>query len=82
MKPVNIHDAKTRFSRLVARAARGEEIIIARAGQPVAKLVAYHASDEHRIAAPGAMRGKIWTADDFDAPLDELFEAATTSDDE
>jgi prevent-host-death family protein len=82
MKPVNIHDAKTRFSRLVARAARGEEIIIARAGHPVAKLVAYRAGDEQRIAPPGSMRGRIWAADDFDAPLDELFEAVTTAGDE
>ncbi len=81
MKPINIHDAKTRFSRLVARAARGEEIVIARAGHPVAKLVAYRAGSEQRIAAPGAMRGKIWTADDFDASLDDLFEAVTVPSD-
>lgn len=81
MKPINIHDAKTRFSRLIARAARGEEIVIARAGHPVAKLIAYQAGRERRIAPPGSMRGKIWVADDFDAPVDELFDAVTTRDD-
>ncbi len=72
---VNIHDAKTHLSRLVDRAAAGEEITIARAGKPVAKLVAYEAPIERRTF--GAWRGQVWMAPDFDATDDQtvrLFE--------
>ena len=64
---VNIHAAKTHLSRLVERAASGEEIVIARNGKPVAKLVAYREEAAPRV--PGSMRGQIWISDDFDAPL-------------
>ena len=57
MTKVNIHQAKTQFSRLVDLAAGGEEIIIAKAGQPVARLVPYQAKGV--VRKPGAMRGKI-----------------------
>jgi prevent-host-death family protein len=69
MRQVNIHEAKTHLSRLVEEAARGEEIIIAKAGMPVARLVAFEGD-----AAPrprGLLKGKIWIAEDFDAPLPE-----------
>ncbi len=67
MKSVNIHEAKTHLSRLVERAAAGEEIIIAKSGKPVAKLVPFV---EDLTPRPfGTMRGKIWMADDFDDPL-------------
>ena len=72
---VNIHEAKTQLSRLVDRAAAGEEITIARAGKPVAKLVAYQAPVERRT--PGVWRGQVWMAPDFDVTDDEtiaLFE--------
>ena len=69
-----MHEAKTHLSRLVERAADGEEIVIARAGRPVARLVAYGAPPVRRV--PGAWRGKIVIHDDFDDPLDEEFEAA------
>lgn len=69
MKPVNVHDAKTHLSRLLERAERGEEVVISRAGKPVAKLVAVVASK--RVL--GADRGRVRIADDFDAPLpDEI----------
>lgn len=68
-KPVNIHAAKTHFSRLVERAAKGEEIIIARAGKPVARLMPLAAPARRR--RPGLLKGKIKIADDFDAPLPE-----------
>lgn len=61
---VNIHEAKTHFSRLVQRAAAGEEIVIAKAGVPLAKLVPY---DEPRKLIPGLLKGKIWMADDWDS---------------
>lgn len=60
---VNIHEAKTHFSRLVQRAAAGEEIVIAKAGVPVAKLVPY----ERRPLRPGLWKGKVWAADDWDS---------------
>lgn len=63
---MNLHEAKTHLSRLVDRAAAGEEVVIARAGKPVAKLVpAQEAKDEPR--EPGLLRGKIWLADDWDS---------------
>lgn len=67
MKPVNIHDAKTRFSRLVDAAARGEEIIIAKAGKPVAKLGPL--SPGMRPKRLGLLAGRFVVPDDFDAPL-------------
>lgn len=67
MPQVNIHEAKTHLSRLVDRAAAGEEIVIARAGKPVAKLVPLTADRTPRKL--GSLRGKIWMAPDFDAPL-------------
>ncbi len=64
---VNIHEAKTHLSRLLQRVAGGEEVIIARAGVPVAKLVPVESSA--KIRPLGMDRGRIWIADDFDAPL-------------
>ena len=64
---VNIHQAKTHFSRLLQRVAAGEEITIARAGVPVARLVAVEPKSKRRSL--GMDRGRIWIADDFDAPL-------------
>ena len=61
---VNIHEAKTHFSRLVDRAAAGEEIVIAKAGKPVAKLVPFVEKREPRKL--GTLRGRIWMASDWD----------------
>jgi prevent-host-death family protein len=73
VETVNIHEAKTHFSRLVERAAAGEEIIIARSGKPVARLVPLEDVEKPRVF--GRMRGKIRVADDFDAPLpDEILD--------
>jgi prevent-host-death family protein len=72
MQTVNIHEAKTNLSRLLEAVESGEEVVIARAGKPVATLSAYKAP-RNKIAPPGGMAGEIWMADDFDAPLDELF---------
>lgn len=67
---VNVYEAKTHFSRLLDRAAAGENIVIARAGRPVARLVAF----EHREAPrkPGAWRGKVRIASDFDVLPEEI----------
>ncbi|MDP9120731.1 MAG: type II toxin-antitoxin system Phd/YefM family antitoxin [Acidobacteriota bacterium] len=67
MEDVNIHDAKTHFSALLRRVAAGEEIVISRAGKPVARLVPLAAPRQPREL--GRHRGEIWTAGDFDAPL-------------
>lgn len=72
MKGVSIHEAKTHFSRLVARAEAGEEIIVRRGPKPVAKLIAYHESSEPRL--PGALKGKIAIASDFDETPAEFAE--------
>ena len=64
MKMANIHEAKTHLSRLVERASNGEEIIIAKAGKPMAKLVPY--VEEKKPRKPGSLRGQIEIADDFD----------------
>ena len=70
MKSVNIHEAKTHLSRLIQRAAAGEEIVIAKAGTPLAKLVPYTNTTEPR--KPGRWRGKVRIADDFDALPDDI----------
>jgi prevent-host-death family protein len=74
MKQVNIHEAKTQFSRLIAAVERGEEIVIARYGQPIAKLVAIRPPVTHR--KPGSAKGKIKIRPSFFEPLpDEVLEA-------
>jgi prevent-host-death family protein len=67
MKTVNIHAAKTQLSSLVEQAAAGEEIIIAKAGKPRARLVPLEKKDFRSTF--GLMKGQIWISDDFDAPL-------------
>lgn len=64
---VNLYEAKTRLSNLVDRAAAGEEIIIAKAGKPMARLVPL--AQPRPVRKPGGGEGKIWIADDFDDPL-------------
>jgi prevent-host-death family protein len=67
MQTVNIHAAKTHLSRLVDAAAAGEEIVIARAGKPVARLVPLEAARPREL---GTLRGKLGhIPDDFDEPL-------------
>lgn len=66
---VNIHEAKTHLSRLVDEAASGKEIVIAKAGKPLAKLVPLAAASRRRRL--GILKGKITVPDDFDAPLPE-----------
>jgi len=67
MATVNTHEAKTHLSRLLKRVAAGEEIIIARAGQPVARIVPW--SEEGRARELGFVREGLRIAEDFDAPL-------------
>ncbi len=72
MDSVNIHEAKTQLSKLLERVAAGEEIVIAKNGQPVAKLVAIVSE----ARAPGRLKGRIRIGRDFDAPLPDAIAEA------
>ena len=74
MQTINIHEAKTNLSKLVDAVVRGEEIIIARAGKPAARLVPLEYAKP--VRKPGSMKGKIRISADFDAPLDDDLLAA------
>jgi len=79
----NVYEAKTHLSQLIDRAAAGEEIVIARAGRPVARLVAL-AGSTRRPRKPGAWRGKVAIAPDFDQlppEVDAAFRGEADSDD-
>jgi prevent-host-death family protein len=64
---VNMHHAKTQFSKLIERVQRGEEIVVAKAGKPVARIVPLARPRRPRV--PGRGRGTFTISDDFDAPL-------------
>jgi prevent-host-death family protein len=70
---VNIYAAKTHLSRLIDQANAGEEVVITRHGRPVARLVpAEQVQTKRRL---GTLKGKVWVAEDFDAPLpDDLLD--------
>jgi prevent-host-death family protein len=70
MNIVNVHQAKTHLSRLLDRVEAGEEIMIGRAGRPIARLVPYQPSSQAR--QPGACRGRVQIAEDFDELQEEL----------
>ena len=70
METIDIRDAQAQFSRLLKRVAAGEEIIIANAGKPVARLVPYKESPPRR--KPGSLKGKIWISPDFDKADKEI----------
>ena len=67
LETVNVHEAKTHLSRLLERVESGEEIVIARAGKPIARLVPLGPPTPRALF--GRDRGKIWISDDFDEPL-------------
>lgn len=72
---VNIHEAKTHFSRLIQDVQDGSEVVIAKAGRPVAKLSAIAGEGERdriRLRSPGSAKGKVWMAPDFDDPLPDF----------
>jgi prevent-host-death family protein len=75
-EPVNIHDAKTHLSRLIERVEKGEEILIARGGRPVARLVPLRVRTQPRRL--GIWEGQVWIAPDFDDPIPELLDAFET----
>ena len=69
----NISDAKAQLSSLIEKVVAGQEVIIGKAGRPVAKLVKYEPDEKPR--SPGALRGKIKIADDFDDLPEDIAEA-------
>jgi prevent-host-death family protein len=69
MRTVNMHDAKTHLSRLVDEASAGEEIVLAKAGKPVARLVPLQAARKRRRL--GVLAGRFTVPENFDAPLPE-----------
>lgn len=69
MKQVNVYEAKTHLSRLLQEALAGEEVVIARDGVPLVRLVPVTDSEPRPLL--GLMK-EIWIADDFDAPLDDF----------
>ena len=66
MESVNMHEAKTRLSQLVARAAKGEAFIIAKAGKPVARVMAYDSPEQSQHKRIGFMAGDFTVPEDFD----------------
>ena len=76
MQTVNIHAAKTNLSRLIDAAEAGEDIVIARAGKPVARLVSLTTAPHPAKRVLGRMAGQMRVSEDFDAPLpDDLLAA-------
>lgn len=83
MHITNISDAKATLSKLIEQVIRGEEVIIGKAGKPVAKLVPYSADTAPRELGIGTWKGNIWIADDFDDLPDDVLAAFTgVADDE
>lgn len=80
MQTINIHEAKTNLSRLLEKVAAGEEIVIAKAGKPMARLVPLGVMPKHRKL--GVFKGELNVPDDFDKPLPDdvlaLFEGRET----
>jgi prevent-host-death family protein len=77
MQITNISDAKASLSKLVERAMKGEEVIIGKAGKPVAKLVPYNLDTSPRQLGAGNWQGNIWIADDFDELPEEMLNLFT-----
>ncbi|MCH6160700.1 type II toxin-antitoxin system Phd/YefM family antitoxin [Streptomyces marispadix] len=72
-KPYNVHEAKTHFSRILEQVATGEEVVISKAGEPVAKVVPLRPKVQR--ADLGSLRGQIHIADDFDELPDDIADA-------
>ena len=70
MQVVNIHSAKTNLSKLIEQTLVGKDVVIAKAGKPVAKLIAY--KEEKKPRTPGLLKGKIEIPDDFDEESEEI----------
>lgn len=79
MTTIDVHEAKAHLSRLLEAVERGEEVVIARAGEPIAILTAY-IPPRRKIAPPGSLEGQGWMAGDFNASVDDLFDVLKNDD--
>ena len=70
---INVYDAKTHLSKLLDRVAEGEELVLGKAGKPIARLVPYRERRQPR--KPGRLAGKVWIAPDFDETPEEVIAA-------
>jgi prevent-host-death family protein len=75
MKVANIHEAKTHLSKLIEEVVGGEEVIIAKAGKPLVRLIAFHEPKAPKRRKPGLWKGKVWISPDFDKLPDDLLAA-------
>ncbi len=82
MQITNISDAKASLSKLIEKVLKGDEVIIGKAGKPVAKLVPYNLESSPRQLGAGHWRGKIWLADDFDELSEDIEQLFTGEADE
>ncbi len=70
---VNVHDLKTNYSKYLDMVVNGQEILLGKHGKVIAKIVPVAQAHQPRVA--GALKGKIWVSDDFDAPMTSLWGA-------
>ncbi len=82
MQITNISEAKANLSKLVEKVLKGEEVIIGKAGRPVAKLVPYDLESSPRNLGAGHWHGQIWIADDFDDLPEEILQYFISEEDE
>jgi len=82
MQITNISEAKSTLSKLIEKVLNGEEIIIGKAGRPVAKLIPFDLNTEPRKLGAGNWKGEIWIADDFDDESEEINEMFYGADDD
>ena len=82
MQITNISEAKATLSKLVEKVLKGDEVIIGKAGKPVAKLVPYDLESSRRQLGAGKWHGKIWMADDFDDFPEDIVQLFTGEVDE
>jgi len=72
---INVHDFKTNYSKYLDEAVGGKEILLGKHGKAVAKLVPLQQTKYPR--SPGALKGKVWTSDDFDEPVMTLWDSVS-----
>lgn len=82
MHITNISEAKASLSQLVEKVLRGEEVIIGKAGKPVAKLVPYDQDSSPRDLSQGIWKGQVWMAEDFDVLPEDLIKTFTDENDD
>lgn len=80
MRVTNISEAKASLSKLIEKVLQGEEVVIAKAGKPVARLVPFDEDKTPRDLSLGLWEGQVWMADDFDELPDDMLKAFTGED--